>query len=58
MGLFMDQNLQSDSRNNEKTNDVIIFLWLYIRPSLSRGHHQSDEFLHSYNEILKVEKLN
>ena len=40
-----------------KTNDVIICPMLYIRPLLSRGHHQSERFLYSYNKILKVKKL-
>ena len=39
-----------------KTNDVIIFPMLYIRPSLSIGHHQSERFLYSYNKTLKVKK--
>ena len=35
----------------KKRNDVITFPLLYIRPSLSRGDHQSERFLDSYNKI-------
>ena len=36
---------------------LLLFPSLYIRPSLSRGHHQKERFSYSYNKILKVEKL-
>ena len=39
-----------------KTNDVIIFPILSTRLLLSRGHRQSEGFLYSYNEILKVKQ--
>ena len=41
----------------KKTNNVIIFLLLYIRSSPSRGYYQSDRFLYSHKKILLVKKL-
>ena len=39
-----------------KTDDVIIIPILYTWLLLSRGHRQSERFLYSYNEILKVKQ--